>query len=83
MSNNVANGFIGITRNGVISWETARPTPKEVWDAIFYNIEKANAQFPREHAPARLGVKWNVVGCALALPPNVEVLPDNISVRYS
>lgn len=79
---NRANVYVGVTKSrvGNIAWETVRPSVAEVWDAIFYNIEKGNAQYPREKAPQMLGHKWQVMGIGVDFPPNITVSADNFSI---
>jgi len=74
--------FVGRTkgRRGSIALETTRRTSGEVWDAIFYNIEKSNAQFPREKAPRMLGNKWQVIEISVEPPPNMTIMPDKFTI---
>lgn len=80
---NAANVYVGVTkgRRGNVVWETVRTTPGQVWDAIFYQVEQANAQYPREKAPEMLGNKWQVVGISAEFPPALQIDPDGITVR--
>jgi len=74
--------YIGRTRGkrGILALETLRTTPAQVWDAIFYNIEKSNAQFNREAAPRMLGKKWQVIGVNLTPPPSMEIKQDKVTI---
>jgi hypothetical protein len=61
--------YIGYNlRENAIDSSTLGRSQHEVWDKIFYGVEKASAEFSRESAPRNLRGFWEVVGCKLKVP---------------
>lgn len=51
-----------------INLDSAAPTEKEVWDKIFYNLDKVSGAMQREDVEKRLSNRWDIWEFRLVLP---------------
>ena len=68
--------FIGLDkRNGCFVISTIALKREQVWDKIYYHMEKASAQYKRELAKKELARNWEVVGFNGSFPYRAMFTP--------
>lgn len=74
------NVFIGVSNKKDLILETASSTEKEVWDNIYYKMERgASSSFPRESAEDRLKSRWEILRFDLITPKTSVVVKSIIT----